>query len=183
MMKMDVVENENAAVSLQRIEKIVGEQADLLTPEFLEFVKTSDQRFSQLLVDQEGDEPTYFLTTVHSFFTVSGTEVNEYPKSEVEKVTVAKPTPNGELTITLKDQTTISAAKIVCGRVYDFAQEIKPKVITLAGYDNTIRGEFPQLLDPDHAEEVDRLRRWMQDGHISHYEYDDANPVYPKAGK
>ena len=101
----------------------------------------------------------------------------------ISNVKFIKGVPNGAFEITFSNGEKWSAKDITQGRVFDFIQELKPQKINLAGYDNTIRGEFPQLLDLDHAEEIDRLRRYMQDGNLSHYEYDDCNPVYPKAGK
>lgn len=169
--------NDNYEVSIDRIKEALP--AELITDEFQEAVKQTGERFSQVIVN-EGD---YYLTTIHEFFKISGDAVEKFKKDDVKEVKFIKPVPHGEVYITMENGDELHLSDIVAGRAFDFIQDVKPKQITLSGYDNTIRGEFPQLLDPDHAEEIDRLRRWMQDGHISHYQYDDANPVYPKAGK
>lgn len=94
-----------------------------------------------------------------------------------------KGTPHGSFLLSFDDGNIFKPNNIICGRVFDFVQDVQANVINVANYDSTIRGDNPQLLDPDHAQEVDKLRKWMQDGNISHYQYDDANPAYPKAGK
>lgn len=109
--------------------------------------------------------------------------VESVAKTDVAAVGDVSGCPQGRMRVALTSGEAWQLENIVAGRVHDFAQDIRPRVITAADYDSTVRGEFPQLLDPDHAEEVDALRRWMQDGRLSHYEYDDANPAYPKAGK
>ena len=109
--------------------------------------------------------------------------VGSVAKTDVAAVGNVSGCPQGRMRVALANGEAWQLENIVAGRVHDFAQDIRPRAITAAGYDSTVRGEFPQLLDPDHAEEIDALRRWMQDGRLSHYEYDDANPAYPKAGK
>lgn len=108
--------------------------------------------------------------------------VQQRQKADVREVKFLRGAPNGKFSIIFaNDQWKFN--HIFRGRVFDFLQDVKPRDINNAGYDYTIRGEFHQLLDPDHAEEIDRLRKYMQDGHISHYEYDDYNPSISKAGK
>lgn len=173
--------NSNYQVSLERIKKVVPEE--LLTNALLAAIDNSDERMSQIIVDKKDNGNDYYLTSIHRFFVYSNEEFTAFDKEDVADVEFVNGTPDGEVIITLKDGKVLHPSHICYGRAFDFIQDVKPKVITMAGYDSTIRGEFPQLLDPDHAEEIDRLRRWMQDGNISHYEYDDANPAYPKAGK
>nr|P09111.1 RecName: Full=Protein HdcB [Lactobacillus sp. 30A]CAA31491.1 unnamed protein product [Lactobacillus sp. 30A] len=172
--------NSNYQVSLERIKKVVPEE--LLTNALLAAIDNSGERMSQIIVDKKDNGNDYYLT-IHRFFVYSNEEFTAFDKEDVADVEFVNGTPDGEVIITLKDGKVLHPSHICYGRAFDFIQDVKPKVITMAGYDSTIRGEFPQLLDPDHAEEIDRLRRWMQDGNISHYEYDDANPAYPKAGK
>lgn len=106
-----------------------------------------------------------------------------YKKSSVKVSKFMKGTPHGSFLLSFDDGNIFKPNNIICGRVFDFVQDVQANVINVANYDSTIRGDNPQLLDPDHAQEVDKLRKWMQDGNISHYQYDDANPAYPKAGK
>lgn len=137
-------------------------------------------KINQVLVE---DENTIFAIGREKVYRINENQVDEEDKYDIKDAQFIKGTPHGAFKIVFSDNTKWTSDDIVDGRVFDFIQELKPVQINLAGYDNTIRGEFPQLLDLDHAEEIDRLRRYMQDGNISHYEYDDCNPVYPKAGK
>lgn len=169
------------SVSITRMKQAISEQ--LLTDKLKKYVKDNKIRVSQIIINKEMDDYQFFLTSLRYFYIIKKYKALKYKKSDVESVKFIKPVPHGEVLIALKNSDKLHLKNIVAGRAFDFIQDIKPKQITLSGYDNTIRGEFPQLLDPDHAEEIDKLRRWMQDGHISHYQYDDANPSYPKAGK
>lgn len=171
----------NYDISLSRIEKIIPE--NLITNSLKDNIKKYEDKVSQILVNEEHGATSYFISSVHNFAYIIDGQLHKLNKDAVKSVKFIKGAPHGEVIIELADGTTLNPKDITYGRAFDYIQDIKPKVINLAGYDNTIRGEFPQLLDPDHAVENDRLRRWMQDGHISHYEYDDANPSYPKAGK
>lgn len=173
--------NDNYQVSIERIKEAIPEE--LVTDEFAQQVKESGARMSQTIVNKADDQNVYYLTSIHEFYVVNGDSLKTYKKDDVESVKFIKPVPHGEVIIKMKNGDEMHLQDIIAGRAFDFIQDVKPRQITLSGYDNTIRGEFPQLLDPDHAEEIDKLRRWMQDGHISHYQYDDANPAYPKAGK
>lgn len=173
--------NDNYEISLGRIKDAIS--SEFITTDLKNTVESLNQRVSQIVVNDNKGNLEYFLTSLHDFFSIIDDKVTKYVKEDVDSVAFIKAVPHGEVIIKMKDGQEIHPSNLVSGRGFDFIQDIKPKIITMAGYDNTIRGEFPQLLDPDHAEEVDKLRRWMQDGHISHYEYDDANPVYPKAGK
>ena len=124
------------------------------------------------------------VTGVHEVkFYAQSCAVESVAKTDVAAVNNISGCPQGQMRIALTGGKVWQLENIVAGRVHDFAQDVRPRAITAAGYDSTVRGEFPQLLDPDHAEEIDALRYWMQKGHLSHYEYDDANPAYPKAGK
>ena len=160
---------DNYNVSVQRIKKVVP--ASLITSEFKQAIERINERMSQVIVNDKHGSKEILMTSIHNFYRYA------------DSVEFIKGTPHGKVVINFLDSGCLQLDDIISGRAFDFIQDIKPREINHAGYDNTIRGEFPQLLDPDHAEEIDRLRRWMQDGHISHYEYDDANPVYPKAGK
>lgn len=142
-----------------------------------------DEKLSQIVINKESNSLDMYVTSIHKVYKIHSDVISEVTKESVEYACALKGTPNGKLKIGFKSGDEWILDNIIFGRAYDFAQEIKPRKINSANYDNTIRGQFPQLLDPDHAEEVDRLRRWMQDGHISHYQFDDANPTYPKAGK
>ncbi|UQS84090.1 histidine decarboxylase maturation protein HdcB [Bombilactobacillus thymidiniphilus] len=104
-------------------------------------------------------------------------------REDVKSITGVKAAPHGAIKIEFVDKEKWEFADIIAGRVFDLAQAISPQSNEQAAYDNTIRGGFPQLLDSDHAPEVDRLRNYMQSGYISQYEYDDSNPALPKAGK
>lgn len=139
-----------------------------------------DDKISQYVVNEENSKTIYAIGKSKLY------RINEIDTRKRDLISNAKfirGIPNGAFEIAFSNGEKWSAKNITQGRVFDFIQELKPQKINLAGYDNTIRGEFPQLLDLDHAEEIDRLRRYMQDGNLSHYEYDDCNPVYPKAGK
>ena len=116
-------------------------------------------------------------------YQIKNNEINKEKKINILKADFVKGVPHGSFLIEFKDGCKWNPKNIIEGRVFDFIQSVHPEQINMAGYDNTIRGEFPQLLDPDHAVEIDKLRRYMQEGKISHYVYDDYNPVYPKAGK
>lgn len=173
--------NDNYKVSIERISEVLPEE--YMNDSFKNEILASGARISQVVLNKNNDEAEYYMTSVHDVYSLVNGTLNQYSKKDVKSVEFIKGTPDGKLKVTFNDGTEWKLEDVVYGRAFDFTQDIKPKVINHAGYDNTIRGEFPQLLDPDHAEEIDRLRKWMQDGHISHYEYDDANPVYPKAGK
>lgn len=173
--------NDNYEVSMDRINEAIPKK--WITDELVKLVKNSGARFSQIIINHEDGKNVFYLTSVKDFYIANDNSLKQFSKSDVESVKFVKPVPHGEVIIKLKNGEKFHLKDIIAGRAFDYIQDVKPRTITLAGYDNTIRGEFPQLLDPDHAEENDRLRRWMQDGHISHYQYDDANPAYPKAGK
>lgn len=147
------------------------------------YISKLDEKISQIVINEENNSLAMYVTSIHKVYKIYSDVINEVTKESVNYACASKGTPNGKLKIGFKSGNEWVLNNIIFGRAYDFVQDVKPKKINSANYDNTIRGEFPQLLDPDHAEEVDRLRRWMQDGNISHYQYDDANPVYPKAGK
>ncbi|NME84262.1 DUF5449 family protein [Clostridium sp. SM-530-WT-3G] len=147
------------------------------------YIPKLDEKISQIVINKEDDGLAMYITSIHKIYKIHSNEISEASKDSVQDASASKGLPNGKLKIEFKSGEKWILDDVIFGRTYDFVQDVKPKVINMASYDNTIRGEFPQLLDPDHAEEVDRLRRWMQDGHISHYEFDDANPCYPKAGK
>ena len=172
---------DNYNVSVQRIKKVVP--ASLITSEFKQAIERINERMSQVIVNDKHGSKEILMTSIHNFYRYADGEITPFAKSGVKSVEFIKGTPHGKVVINFLDSGCLQLDDIISGQAFDFIQDIKPREINHAGYDNTIRGEFPQLLDPDHAEEIDRLRRWMQDGHISHYEYDDANPVYPKAGK
>lgn len=174
---MDEVLKINNARFLQRVKE--KEYQDL----FGAYIEKLDEKLSQIIVDKESNSLAMYVTSIHSIYRIHNNTVKKVSKKSTKAVTVLKGTPNGKLEISFIEEEKWTLNNVIFGRVYDFAQDIKPKNINSANYDNTIRGQFPQLLDPDHAEEIDKLRRWMQDGHISHYEFDDANPAYPKAGK
>ncbi|WP_251573900.1 histidine decarboxylase maturation protein HdcB [Limosilactobacillus agrestimuris] len=173
--------SDNYSVSIQRIKKVVPKS--LITNDFESALKDTQDRMSQVIVNDNHRTKEILMTSIHNFYRYVDGKMTCFKKDGVKDVKFIKGTPHGKLVIDFYNFSSLQLDDIVNGRAFDFIQDIKPKTINHAGYDNTIRGEFPQLLDPDHAEEIDRLRRWMQDGHISHYEYDDANPVYPKAGK
>lgn len=142
-----------------------------------------DEKLSQIVINKEENCLAMYVTSIHKVYKVRLDVVTSVTKESIQAASASKGTPNGKLKISFNSDDEWLLDDVVFGRAYDFVQDIKPKNINSANYDNTIRGQFPQLLDPDHAEEIDRLRRWMQDGHISHYQFDDANPAYPKAGK
>lgn len=142
-----------------------------------------DEKLSQIVINKEDNCLAMYVTSIHKVYKIHLDLITTVTKESVQCASASKGTPNGKLNISFKSGEQWILDDIIFGRAYDFVQDIKPKNINSANYDNTIRGQFPQLLDPDHAEEIDRLRRWMQDGHISHYQFDDANPAYPKAGK
>lgn len=173
--------NDNYTVSIQRVKKVVPDT--LITSEFKKALEETNDRVSQVIVNDAHNAKEILMTSIHNFYKYANGEMTFFKKDGVKNVKFIKGAPHGKVTINFHDFSSLSLDDIIYGRAFDFIQDVKPREINHAGYDNTIRGEFPQLLDPDHAEEIDRLRRWMQDGHISHYEYDDANPVYPKAGK
>ena len=152
---------------------------NLLPEDIVSKLEQIKEKFIQVLVNKD-DKLTVLLITPKSFYIISD-DVILLEKSDVSLKPV-QGTPNGKVIISYNGQLK-EFNNIFYGRVYDFCQELKPKSINLASYDFTIRGEFPRLIDPDHAIENDRLRRYMQEGNISHYQFDDANPSYPKAGK
>ncbi|WP_172187944.1 histidine decarboxylase maturation protein HdcB [Lentilactobacillus kribbianus] len=167
--------------NLQVIESVIPSDK---IPEFVsEYIDDINDKLSQVVLDNNGTSIDIYLTSVKRVYKMNKNELLTVEKSDVTSAKFITGAPCGEFMIALRDGIVWHPENIIFGRVFDFVQDTKPREINIAGYDNTIRHEFPQLLDPDHAEEVDRLRKWMQEGHISHYEYDDANPVYPKAGK
>lgn len=149
---------------------------------------TVNERIVEAIIDDfEGIKQLVF-TTRHEIYFVKlndsskNSSMKTISKDEITEATFVQGAPEGKCIIkSASDDWSLN--HIVCGRVFDFVQDIKPKEINHAGYDNTVRGEFHQLLDPDHAEEIDKLRKYMQEGNISHYEYDDINPAISKAGK
>lgn len=145
-------------------------------------IKQLDDKINQFVVNEEESKSIYAIGK-HKLYLIYEDCIDTREKSSVLSVKFKKGVPNGAFEIVFLNGEKWNPQNIIQGRVFDFIQELKPQKINLAGYDNTVRGEFPQLLDLDHAEEIDRLRKYMQDGNISHYEYDDCNPVYPKAGK
>lgn len=153
-------------------------------PDFVDkFLGDIPDKISQVILNRRTNGSEIYLTSMKNVYLLSSHGILATKKSVVQSAHFVKGAPHGAITITFKDGSEWDPSNIVVGRAFDFVQDTKPRVINMAGYDHTIRGEFPQLLDPDHAEEVDKLRKWMQDGYISHYQYDDANPVLPKAGK
>ena len=110
-------------------------------------------------------------------------KAEQWLKASILTTEFLKPAPNGKAIILLQNDVTLTINEIKEGRIADFLQAIFHKEINSANYDNTIRGQNPRLLDLSHAEQIDKLRRYMQEGKISQYEFDDYNPAYPKAGK
>lgn len=145
-------------------------------------IERLDDKISQYVVNEENSKTIYAIGK-SKLYRINENEIDTRKRDLISNAKFIRGIPNGAFEIAFSIGEKWSAKNITQGRVFDFIQELKPQKINLAGYDNTIRGEFPQLLDLDHAEEIDRLRRYMQDGNLSHYEYDDCNPVYPKAGK
>lgn len=145
-------------------------------------IEQLDDKINQYVVNEENSKTIYAIGK-SKLYRINENEFVVRKRNLISSAKFIKGTPNGAFEIVFSNGEEWSLKNITQGRVFDFVQELKPQKINLAGYDNTIRGEFPQLLDLDHAEEIDRLRRYMQDGNLSHYEYDDYNPVYPKAGK
>ncbi len=145
-------------------------------------VEKIKEKCSQIVIDGEG---AILLTSIKNLYYVKKHDdtVQEWTKKDVTSARASAGLPDGHIIIIFSDGDVLDVTHIHNGRCYDFAQDVKPRSLTLAGYDNTIRTQNPRLLNPDHAEEIDRLRKWMQEGHISQYEFDDANPCYPKAGK
>lgn len=166
--------------SLRFVQRVPNEHYQEL---FRSYISKLDEKLSQIVINEENNSLTMYVTSIHKVYKIHSDVVTSITKDLVESACASKGAPNGKLKIDFISGDKWELNNIIFGRAYDFVQDVKPKDINMANYDNTIRGQFPQLLDPDHAEEIDRLRRWMQDGHISHYEFDDANPVYPKAGK
>lgn len=166
--------------SLRFVQRVSNEHYQEL---FRPYISKLDEKLSQIVINEENNSLTMYITSIHKVYKIHSDIVTSVTKDSVESAYASKGVPNGKLKISFMSGDEWELNNIIFGRAYDFVQDVKPKDINMASYDNTIRGQFPQLLDPDHAEEIDRLRRWMQDGHISHYEFDDANPVYPKAGK
>lgn len=147
-----------------------------------EKIEQLDDKINQYVVNEENSKTIYAIGK-SKLYRINENEFVVRKRNLISSAKFIKGTPNGAFEVVFSNGEEWSLKNITQGRVFDFVQELKPQKINLAGYDNTIRGEFPQLLDLDHAEEIDRLRRYMQDGNLSHYEYDDYNPVYPKAGK
>lgn len=145
-------------------------------------IERLDDKISQYVVNEENSKTIYAIGK-SKLYRINENEIDTRKRDLILNAKFIRGIPNGAFEIAFSNGEKWSAKNITQGRVFDFIQELKPQKINLAGYDNAIRGEFPQLLDLDHAEEIDRLRRYMQDGNLSHYEYDDCNPVYPKAGK
>lgn len=145
-------------------------------------IEQLDDKINQYVVNEENSKTIYAIGK-SKLYRINENEFVVRKRNLISSAKFIKGAPNGAFEIVFSNGEEWSLKNITQGRVFDFVQELKPQKINLAGYDNTIRGEFPQLLDLDHAEEIDRLRRYMQDGNLSHYEYDDYNPVYPKAGK
>ena len=157
---------------------------DSSMPEFVKtFINDIPDKISQVILNRGSSGSEVYITSMKNIYLLTFQGVSAMQKSSVKSAHFVKGTPHGAINVSFKDGSEWNVKDIVAGRAFDFVQDTKPRDINVAGYDHTIRGEFPQLLDPDHAEEVDKLRKWMQDGHISHYQYDDANPVLPKAGK
>lgn len=145
-------------------------------------IEQLNDKINQYVVNEENSKTIYAIGK-SKLYRINENEFVVRKRNLISSAKFIKGTPNGAFEIVFSNGEEWSLKNITQGRVFDFVQELKPQKINLAGYDNTIRGEFPQLLDLDHAEEIDRLRRYMQDGNLSHYEYDDYNPAYPKAGK
>lgn len=153
-------------------------------PDFVgKYLSDISDKISQVILNQRSNGSEIYLTSMKNVYLLTAHGISAMKKEAVQSAHFEKGAPHGSITITFKDGSVWNPTDIIYGRAFDFVQDTKPRDINIAGYDHTVRGEFPQLLDPDHAEEVDKLRKWMQDGHISHYQYDDANPVLPKAGK
>ena len=146
-------------------------------------IKSIDDKFNQKIIDLEDNEKIAYLIGREKVYKITNSNVINQLRKDVVNAKYIKGIPNGKLSICFVNGIKWNINNVVEGRVFDFVQELHPREINEAGYDNTIRGEFPQLLDPDHAIEIDKLRKYMQAGNISHYEFDDYNPVYPKAGK
>ncbi|WP_290033390.1 histidine decarboxylase maturation protein HdcB [Ligilactobacillus cholophilus] len=140
-------------------------------------------KINQVIVDVENNKQILCAIGRNKIYLIKANILQNKKREHIVDVDFISGVPNGKLKIKFDNGEIWNFTNIIKGRVFDFKQELMPGKINEAGYDNTIRGEFPQLLDLDHAEEIDKLRRYMQSGFISHYEYDDCNPVYPKAGK
>ena len=153
-------------------------------PSFIsKYIADIPDKISQVILNKMSDGSEVYLTSMKNVYLLTSHGISAMKKDAVKSAHFKKGVPHGSICLEFKDGTMWNPKNILAGRAFDFVQDTKPRDINVAGYDHTVRGEFPQLLDPDHAEEVDKLRKWMQDGHISHYQYDDANPVLPKAGK
>lgn len=148
-----------------------------------DLLKNISEKISQVIVNKTNQGYSQCILTNEHVYLCENKNLQKRNKKEISKISFIKGLPHGKLRIYFNDESIWNFEDIVKGRVFDFMQELKPIQINQASYDSTIRGEFPQLLDIDHAKEIDKLRRYMQDGNISHYEFDDYNPVYPKAGK
>lgn len=136
-------------------------------------------KYSKLLC-KNGDS---FIATPHFFISIINQKINCYSKNKIKDYQFIKGVPNGKAIIILNNEKRIIIDDIIKGRVFDFLQYIHSKNFNKTSYDNTIRGQFPILLDIDHADVIDKLRNAMLNGIISSYEFDDFNPSYPKAGK
>lgn len=155
-----------------------------------EILSDVDERIVEAIIDFDESKDQYQLafTTRHKVYLVNfdsdskKNKLESIDKDGIVEAQFIQGLPVGRCTIQFASKG-FSFTNIISGRVFDFIQDIKPKEINHANYDNTVRGEFHQLLDPDHAEEIDKLRKYMQEGNISHYEYDDINPAISKAGK
>ncbi|RHW48213.1 hypothetical protein DS832_02555 [Bombilactobacillus bombi] len=183
---MDDYRNQN----LKKIDKLLSD-CDINSGKQLvkEIVSNIDDRIVELLLSRDSNQYYILTSTRNDVFLMSfvkndynSVDLQKDKKINICKAKFIKGTPNGELIITFPNKEW-HLKNIIKGRVFDFLQDVKPVNINNAFYDSSIRGEFHQLLDPDHAEEIDKLRRYMQEGHISHYEYDDYNPSISKAGK
>ncbi|MCI1554457.1 MAG: histidine decarboxylase maturation protein HdcB [Levilactobacillus sp.] len=179
---MEKFAKENAT----KIHELLSEVNAVSNNEVGKIPTTVSERIVEAIVDDSQDTIQLIFTTRHKIYFVDlngdNSDVKTVGKDEVIDAEFLRGAPEGKCIIKSASENW-TFDHIVGGRVFDFIQDIKPKEINHAGYDNTVRGEFHQLLDPDHAEEIDKLRKYMQEGNISHYEYDDINPAISKAGK
>lgn len=183
---MENFEEENS----EKLQELLSTINIEINNEVGEILSSIDERIVEAVVDFDASKKFYrlVLTTRHKVYLFSFDEVSKENKLEstdkdrIVGVQFIQGLPNGKCIVQFASQAW-TFNNIISGRVFDFVQDIKPREINHANYDNTVRGEFHQLLDPDHAEEIDKLRKYMQEGNISHYEYDDINPAISKAGK
>ena len=138
---------------------------------------------NQMLLDKENNILTAFISSKHFIYKINVQKSEKVSCKQICNVKFIHGTPHGSFNIIFKNDSLWQANNIIKGRVFDFLQSIYPIKINLANYNNINRGEASQLLTPEHAIEIDKLRFYFQKGKISKYEFDDFNPSYSKSGK